>query len=139
VSATVEPSVLSRATSELRLTAQPSQLGLARDYARAAAAVFGFDDERCYEVVCAFNEAVTNAIRHGRPDERGQIDLSVESNNERLTLAVRDYGKFVACAVAATPSSEGGRGFALMAALMDNIELRISPASTTVCLSKDRV
>jgi anti-sigma regulatory factor (Ser/Thr protein kinase) len=138
VSATVEPRVLSRATSELRLSAQPSQLVRAREYARAAAAAFGFDDERCYEVVCAFNEAVTNAIRHGRPDERGQIDLSVQSDGERLTLAVRDYGKFVAT-VAATPRSEGGRGFALMAALMDDVELRISPASTTVCLSKDRV
>ena len=137
MSAAVEPRILSRATSELRLTAQPSQLGLAREYARAAALAFGFDDERCYDVVCAFNEAVTNAIRHGRPDERGQIDLSVQSDNERLTLAVRDYGKFVAIA-AASPSAEGGRGFALMDALMDDVELRISTASTPVCLSKDR-
>lgn len=139
MSATVEPRVLSHAASELRLSAQPSQLAGAREYARAAAAAFGFDDERCYEVVCAFNEAVTNAIRHGLPDAHGQIDLSVQSEHERLTLAVRDYGRFVACAVATTPSSEGGRGFALMAGLMDNVELRILPSSTTVCLSKDRV
>jgi anti-sigma regulatory factor (Ser/Thr protein kinase) len=139
VRATVEPSVLSRATSELRLTAQPSQLGLAREYARYAAAAFGLDEERCYEVVCAFNEAVTNAIRHGRPDQRGQIDLSVLSDGERLTLAVRDYGTFVASAVAATPTSEGGRGFALMAGMMDSVELRTSPGSTVVLLSKDRI
>jgi anti-sigma regulatory factor (Ser/Thr protein kinase) len=139
VRATVEPDVLSHATSELRLAAQPSQLALAREYARAAVAAFGFDEERCYEVVCAFNEAVTNAIRHGLPDEQGQIHLSARSDGERLTLAVRDYGTFVAAAVAATPRCEGGRGFALMAALMDSVELRVSPASTTVCLSKDRI
>jgi anti-sigma regulatory factor (Ser/Thr protein kinase) len=139
VRATVEPGTLSHATSELRLAAQPSQLGRAREYARAAAAACSFDEERCYEVVCAFNEAVTNAIRHGLPDEQGQIDLSADSDGERLTLAVRDYGTFVVSALAATPRSEGGRGFALMAGLMDSVELRVSPASTTVRLSKDRI
>ena len=136
--ATVEPRVLGPATSELRLRAQPSQLGRAREYARAAAVAFGFDEERCYEVVCAFNEAVTNAIRHGLPDEQGQILLSTRSDAERLTLAIRDHGNFTASA-AATPHAEGGRGFALMAGLMDSVELRVSPAGTTVCLSKDRI
>ncbi len=137
--ATVEHEVLHHATSELCLPARASELGRAREYARELAADFGFDDERCYEVAFAFNEAVTNAIRHGRPDERGQILLSALSRGERLTLAVRDCGTFVATAVAATPSSEGGRGFALMAGLMDTVELQVSPSSTTVFLSKDRV
>lgn len=137
--ATVEPGALSHATSELRLSAQASQLCRAREYARAVAAACGFDEERCYEVVCAFNEAVTNAIRHGRPDEQGQIHLSARSDGERLTLAVRDHGTFVASGAAATPHAEGGRGFALMAGLMDSVELRLSPVSTIVCLSKDRI
>jgi stage II sporulation protein AB (anti-sigma F factor) len=139
VCATVEPGVFNHASSELRLDAQPTQLGRAREYARAAAAALDFDEERCYEVACAFNEAVTNAIRHGLPDEQGQIHLSARADGERLTLAVRDYGTFVASAAAATPRSESGRGFALMAGLMDSVELRVSPASTTVCLSKDRI
>lgn len=137
--ATVEQAGPSRATSELRLQARPSELRLAREYAHQAAAAFGFDAERCYEVAFAVNEAVTNAIRHGRPDEQGHIHLSVLSDGDRLTLAVRDYGTFVASAVGGTPRSEGGRGFALMAGLMDTVQLYVSPGSTTVRLSKARV
>ncbi|MGO9321158.1 MAG: ATP-binding protein [Solirubrobacteraceae bacterium] len=136
--ATVEQGGPSRATSELRLPAVPSELGLAREYAHRAAAAFGFDAERCYEVAFAVNEAVTNAIRHGRPDEHGHIHLSAVSDGDRLTLAVRDYGTFVASAVGATTSPEGGRGFALMAGLMDTVQLCVSPGSTTVRLSKAR-
>jgi len=139
VRATVEQGGASRATSELRLPALPSELRLAREYAHRAAAAFGFDAERCHEVAFAVNEAATNAIRHGRPDEHGHIHLSAVSDGDRLTLTVRDYGTFVASAAGAAPSPEGGRGFALMAGLMDTVQLCVSPGSTTVRLSKARV
>ncbi len=134
----VEQVAPGRATSELRLPAQASELGLAREYAHEAAAAFGFDAERCYEVAFAVNEAVTNAIRHGRPDEHGRIHLSALSDGERLTLTVRDYGTFVARAAGGAPSPESGRGFALMAGLMDTVQLCVAPGSTTVRLSKAR-
>lgn len=135
--ATVEQAGLG-ARSELSLPALASELGRARAYAREATAAFGFDVERCEDVVCAFNEAVTNAIRHGRPDEHGRIRLSVLDDGERLTLAVRDYGTFAVPAEGTAPRSEGGRGFPLMTALMDTVELRVEPAGTTVRLSKAR-
>jgi anti-sigma regulatory factor (Ser/Thr protein kinase) len=140
VRATVEQAHPSRARSELRLPAQPSELARARRYAHEAAAAFGLDEERCYEVVFAVNEAVTNAIRHGRPDEQGCIELSACSDGERLTLIVCDHGTFVPpAAVEGGPSCEGGRGFPLMAGLMDTVELHTLPGCTTVCLSKVRM
>jgi anti-sigma regulatory factor (Ser/Thr protein kinase) len=126
------------AKSELSLPARASELGRAREYAREATAAFGFNAERCEDVVCAFNEAVTNAIRHGRPDEHGRIHLRALDDGERLTLAVRDYGTFAAPPGGTAPRSDGGRGFPLMAALMDTVELCVEPASTTVRLSKAR-
>jgi anti-sigma regulatory factor (Ser/Thr protein kinase) len=126
------------AKSELRLPALASELGRARVYAREAAAAFGLEGGSCEDVVCAFNEAVTNAIRHGRSDERGHIHLSVFDDGERLTLAVRDYGTFAAPAAGAAPRSDGGRGFPLMTALVDTVELCVQPAGTTVRLSKAR-
>jgi anti-sigma regulatory factor (Ser/Thr protein kinase) len=126
------------ATSELRLPARPAKLGAARQYAHEAAAAFGFDDERCYEVAFAVNEAVTNAIRHGKPDEHGCIHLSTLADGDRLTLAVRDCGTFVACDGDADALAEGGRGFALMARLMDAVQLCVSSGSTTVRMSKAR-
>jgi anti-sigma regulatory factor (Ser/Thr protein kinase) len=129
-------------TSELRLPARPAKLAAAREYAHEAAAAFGFDAECCYEVAFAVNEAVTNAIRHGRPDEHGHIHLSALADGERLTLAVRDCGTFAASASASAAASatngEGGRGFALMARLMDAVQLCVSSESTTVRLSKAR-
>jgi stage II sporulation protein AB (anti-sigma F factor) len=139
VRATVEQAGASRVASQLSLPARASELGLAREYAHQAAASFGFDEEHCYDVACAVNEAVTNAIRHGRPDAQGRIHVSVVDDGDCLTLTVRDYGTFVASAVGATPSSEGGMGFPLMAGLMDTVQLCVSPGSTTVRLSKARV
>lgn len=126
------------ATSELSLPALASELGRARVYAREATAAFGFDEERCEDVVCAFNEAVTNAIRHGLPDAHGRIHLSVRDDGERLTLAVRDYGTFAVPTEGTAPRTEGGRGFPLMTALMDTVELRVEAAGTVVRLSKAR-
>lgn len=125
-------------TSELRLAARPAKLAAAREYAHEAAAAFGFDAECCYEVAFAVNEAVTNAIRHGRPDEHGYIHLSALADGDRLTLAVRDCGTFAASAAASAANGEGGRGFALMARLMDAVQLCVSSGSTTVRLSKAR-
>ncbi len=123
------------ADSELQLPAQPSKLGLAREYAHRAAAAFGLDAERCYEFAFAVNEAVTNAIRHGRADEHGHIQLSVHADGERLTLTVRDHGTFAASTFDRVASSERGRGFALMTRLMDAVQLCAAPGSTIVRLS----
>jgi len=124
--------------SELRLPAKPAKLGLAREYAHRTAAAFGLDAERCHEFAFAVNEAVTNAIRHGRPDEHGHIHLSVHVEDERLTLVVRDYGTFAASGPLAVPGAEGGRGFVLMMRLMDAVQLCVAPGRTTVRLSKER-
>jgi anti-sigma regulatory factor (Ser/Thr protein kinase) len=132
----VERDGTSAATSELRLPAQPSSLAEAREYARSAAAAFGLDDDRSYEFAFAVNEAVTNAIRHGRPDEHGDIHLSVRVDGDRLTFVVRDHGTFAASSFERVTSSERGRGFALMRSLMDTVQLCAAPGSTTVRLSK---
>jgi anti-sigma regulatory factor (Ser/Thr protein kinase) len=124
--------------SELQLSARATKLDLAREYARQAATAFGLDTECCYEFAFAVNEAVTNAIRHGRPDEHGHIHLSVRADYERLTLTVRDYGTFQASPPGNDATAERGRGFALMTHLMDAVQLHVARGSTTVRLSKVR-
>jgi anti-sigma regulatory factor (Ser/Thr protein kinase) len=122
---------------EMRLPAEPAKLGLAREYAHKAAVAFGLDGDRCFEFVFAVNEAVTNAIRHGAPDEHGQIRLHVRAEGECLTLAIHDHGTFMASDGGAV-SPERGRGLALMASLMDSVQLCVAPGSTIVRLSKAR-
>jgi stage II sporulation protein AB (anti-sigma F factor) len=126
------------AMRELRLPARSSQLARAREYARQAAVAFGFDTVSCDELVLAVNEAVTNAIRHGAPDERGQITVVADVDGNRLTLSVCDHGTFVGSPPSNTALAESGRGFALMNRLTDAVQLCIGRGTTTVRLSKAR-
>jgi anti-sigma regulatory factor (Ser/Thr protein kinase) len=129
---------LPAATSELRLPAERSRLGEARRYAERAAADFGLDAGGSFGFVFAVNEAVTNAIRYGAADAQGRLRLSVAADAERLTFAVRDWGTFAVPAPNVSPHPGRGRGFALMASLVDEVELRVAPGCTIVRLSKLR-
>ena len=129
-------------SSELCLPAELSQLAAARTFARQAADAYGFDGDGCYEFAYAVNEAVTNAIRHGRPDERGFIRVTTSAEADRLTCAVRDWGTFNApaegSAAGSDAAAEHGRGLALMRILMDEVRLHTSSGGTIVYLSKLR-
>jgi anti-sigma regulatory factor (Ser/Thr protein kinase) len=126
------------AVSELLLPASAAKLSAARRYAEDAAAAFGLDGDGCFAFAVAANEAVTNAIRHGAPDAWGRIHLSVLASAERLTLMVRDFGTFKAPARMRSTTSEHGRGFTLMATLVDEVQLCAATGNTTVRLTKAR-
>jgi anti-sigma regulatory factor (Ser/Thr protein kinase) len=128
----------SATASELHVLARRSELGVARKYAEDVAAAFGLDEDGRYEFVYAVNEAVTNAIRHGASDEEDMIHMSIVADADRLTFAVRDRGTFVMPEVEAAEVSPGGRGLALMASLVDEVDVHIDPGGTTVRLSKVR-
>jgi serine/threonine-protein kinase RsbW len=138
VQAWIERDIASFTASELRLPASGSALDVARQYVEEVAAAFGFDADSCFELVFAVNEAVTNAIRHGAPDEQGLISLSAVADDDRLTFVVRDCGTFAMPMLDADTRSEHGRGLALMASVVDEIRLCIKPGSTIVRLSKAR-
>jgi anti-sigma regulatory factor (Ser/Thr protein kinase) len=123
---------------ELRLPATRAELGTARERAHEAATAFGLDPAGCYEFVFAINEAVTNAIRHGAPDEDGLITIRFSSEGDRLTCAVQDEGTFTTPVQPVHHRAEHGRGLALMAKLVDDLQLAVKPGSTIVRLSKDR-
>jgi anti-sigma regulatory factor (Ser/Thr protein kinase) len=124
--------------SELHVLARRSELGVARKYAEDVAAAFGLDEGSRYEFVYAVNEAVTNAIRHGASDEEDMIHMSIAADADRLTFSVHDQGTFVMPDVDGIETSEGGRGLALMASLVDEVDVHIDPGGTTVRLSKIR-
>ncbi len=136
--ASVEPIAAGFVESELCLPARRSELATARQYAEEAAIAFGLDEDSRHKFVYAVNEAVTNAIRHGAPDARGQIHLSVVADTDRLTFAVRDYGTFAMPTLDPATTPEHGRGLGLMASYTDEVRLCTKPGSTTVTLSKVR-
>ena len=123
---------------ESRVPATPSQLEPLRRRADSAAADFGLDRSDRFAFVFAVNEAVTNAIRHGRPDGEGMIGVRVEANGETLTCSVSDSGQFREAPADTDPLAERGRGLSFIALMMDGIELLTAPSGTTVRLHKRR-
>jgi serine/threonine-protein kinase RsbW len=132
------PNTVTVSDSELHMPARRAELGVARKYAGDVAEAFGLDADGCYEFVYAVNEAVTNAIRHGASDAQGMIHLSIVADADRLTFAVSDRGTFTMPVLDSAETAEHGRGLALMASLVDEVQLYIEPGGTTVRLSKTR-
>lgn len=127
------------ALAQLRLPAESSELRRARDEVAVAGTRFGLERTACYELVFAVNEAVTNAIRHGSASADGTIGLTIEADGEELVCLVSDCGPFVPPRRERDLTTEdGGRGFAFMSALTDQMELTVEPNGTVVELRKRR-
>ena len=123
---------------ELRVAPEPSELARARGFAAAAARRFGLNPRQRHEFMLAANEAVANAIEHGRPCYDDTIQMWVTEGADTLTLGVRDAGTFVLEPLPDDPLPERGRGLQLMSMLVDEVSLRQADGHTQVELSKHR-
>jgi anti-sigma regulatory factor (Ser/Thr protein kinase) len=135
--------VIATATSprlerELELDSEPSALGTARGFAQAAAASFGFDEEESYAFTFAANEAVSNAIEHGRASPRGTIRLYVAEEGDALAFYVEDHGTFTPKTSELEVLPARGRGLAFMAVMVDEVDVRQAEAGTVIRLGKRR-
>jgi anti-sigma regulatory factor (Ser/Thr protein kinase) len=119
----------------LHLPAEPAALVNARQYISEEALACGLQGTDHYQFVYAFNEALTNAIKHGVPDGLGMITVSVACDCNALTVTVYDPGRSQVAQTCA-PESEGGRGFGLMLAMTDALNIQSDESGTTVSLSK---
>jgi anti-sigma regulatory factor (Ser/Thr protein kinase) len=124
--------------SELRLLPVASELHRARAFAEAAAERFGLGPRERHAFKLAASEAVANAIEHGRACSDGTIHLWVCERPRRLTLGVRDAGRFIPKTAGDDPLRDRGRGFAMMSALVDVVALSRVDGHTQVELSKHR-
>ncbi len=123
---------------EIRLPASAAELRRVRSCVSDAAADFGFGPKDRFELVFAVNEAVTNAIQHGQPDDDGAIGLTITAEGDTLVCAVHDRGRFVAPSTVTDLLAEHGRGLEFMALLTDEIEVSTEKDATTVRLHKRR-
>jgi anti-sigma regulatory factor (Ser/Thr protein kinase) len=127
-----------RGARELRLSPDPCELVTARRFARAAAERFGLDAPGSRDFVLAANEAVANAMEHGRPCWDGTIHTWVCERADTLTFGVRDAGNFEVKPLPGELLSERGRGLVLMSALVDEVALRRARGHTHLELLKQR-
>jgi anti-sigma regulatory factor (Ser/Thr protein kinase) len=137
-SRSARPALRSGSDRELHVLPVPSELARARSFADAAARRFGLDERERYDFKLAASEAVSNAMEHGRPCSDGTIHLWVSDRPRRLTLGVRDAGRFVPKPAAADPLRDRGRGFVMMSGLVDVVALSRVDGHTHLELSKHR-
>ena len=120
----------------ISLTAEPQRIRDAREFADAAAAAFGYDDDERYAIRLAASEAVTNAIQHGSRSPDDTIKFSVVEDDGMLHFHVIDHGRFLPWSESDEPLPARGRGLSFLAQLMDEVCIKAARPGTVVRFSK---
>jgi serine/threonine-protein kinase RsbW len=134
----IQTAAQTRVERELELLAAPSELRTARRFAATAAACYGLDEEESYAFTFAVNEAVSNAIEHGRPSSEGTIRLHVADEDGGLAFYVKDHGIFAPSVSQLEALPARGRGLAFMTVMVDQVDVRQEETGTVIRLFKRR-
>jgi EAL domain-containing protein (putative c-di-GMP-specific phosphodiesterase class I)/anti-sigma regulatory factor (Ser/Thr protein kinase) len=110
------------------------ELGKARSMIERTATSLGYDDEEIWDLKLAATEAVTNALDHGEAPDDGLVHLRVGTQRSEILIEV--WGGLQNGKKANGGASTGGRGIAIISALVDDVELTRKAGSTMVRLSK---
>jgi anti-sigma regulatory factor (Ser/Thr protein kinase) len=111
-----------------------ARLARLRQRVADAASRTGLDRDRTNRLVLAVNEAAANAIQHGGGSGRLEID---QEGVGALVARVIDSGGGISREVEVTrpaPDAVRGRGFWIMYECCDRVDVKTSPAGTTVSL-----
>lgn len=115
----------------LTVPARPGQLAGLRRALREWLAQAGVDEQDVTSVLVAVGEATSNAVEHAYVDaETGLVRLTARLGADGvLAVQVIDNGRW---RPPAAPTENRGRGFPLMRATMDEVEVIRQPDGTTV-------
>jgi anti-sigma regulatory factor (Ser/Thr protein kinase) len=119
---------------ELLLRQDPRELRRSRWLTDTAAAEYGLDGEERFRFTFAANEAVANAIEHGEASPEGHILVRTSTHGDDLVFEVHDWGRFAPGVEIAEALPERGRGLALMATMVDEVDVRPTGNATVVRL-----
>ena len=123
---------------ETWLPATPAGARAARSLVREAAAEAGLDGESVWDLMLAATEAVTNAIKHGKPWPNDCILFVTAPCPRGLCVQVCDLGTFDSALEPAPVEATSGRGMQIIAALVDRLELTSRHGRTLVRFEKHR-
>lgn len=121
----------------LSVSSGPVGLSEGRGFIDRVLTSAGFDAAARYQIAVATNEAVSNAMEHGRPCDDGLFHLAAGVENGSFVFSVRDCGQFEdSPSPPPDPVAERGRGFAFMNLLMDEVRLDARAGETILRLAK---
>ena len=130
-------------TLSLQIAAAPELIGTVRRRIAEHARALAFDEDAVDALTLAVGEACSNAVSYGGaglPDPQVVITCALPAPG-RLQVDVRNQGNGFHPDVAALgalpdPFATHGRGFALMQALVDDVQVLSDGRNTTVRLTK---
>jgi serine phosphatase RsbU (regulator of sigma subunit)/anti-sigma regulatory factor (Ser/Thr protein kinase) len=112
-------------------SAVPVVATIARALVADEIAALEVDEQRRFGILVALGEALANAIEHAyRDGTGGVIRLDITTQDDELVLTVEDYGRWRPF----VRRDERGRGFELMHAFMDGVQVRSTRESTRILL-----
>ena len=115
---------------QITLSAELASLPVFRSFVDEACLVAHADDETCYDIKLAVEEACTNIIEHGYAEmEPGSIILSLQYGVRQIVVRLTDFGHAFEPSEPPTPDAEaaleggklGGFGLYFIYRSMDNI------------------
>ena len=108
---------------------------MARAIVRESAAALGLDSATTWELTLATTEAFANAVEHGSPCDPRGIQLRMELAGGCVYMEIADCGRFESTRTR-KPEGHGGRGIAIISALMDDLEVVPDRGTTRVRFEK---
>lgn len=132
-------------TPKLTLAAELSSLAHFRDFIKSLCSQAGVDEQSCYDLQIASDEACTNIINHGYAGMNpGSIILELNPAPELIVMTITDFGHPFEPAEAPPPDVEammmdkqaGGFGLYLIYQTMDRVDYRTSAYGNHLVLTK---
>ena len=130
---------------QITLAAELASLLAFRSFIGEACQEAKIDDETCYDIKLAVDEACTNIIEHGYADmEPGSIVLSLQYGVRQIVVRLTDFGRPFEPSEPPTPDVEaafesgtlGGFGLYFMYRSMDNISYDSTGGYNTLTMIK---
>jgi serine/threonine-protein kinase RsbW len=90
----------------------------------------------CFDLKLAATEAVTNALKGTAHPHTVEVSLAVEDDTVVIQVFDRRVFSPLRVALQPGPDAEGGRGVAMMIALVDDVEFQRMESGTRVLLRK---
>lgn len=134
---------------QITLAAELASLMTFRSFIDEACQAAKLDDESCYDIKLAVDEACTNIIEHGYKGlEPGSIILSIQYGSRQIVVRITDFGHPFEPSEPPTPDAEeafesgklGGFGLFFIYRTMDTVsyESTVSGNTLTMIRLRDR-
>jgi len=125
---------------QFRIPSNPKYVSTVRRAVRSIAHSLGFSEEVSEDIELSVDEALTNAVLHGSPEQRkNAVVIVCRIGDDKLTIDVRDEGPGFEPFDSQgyyEPLGEQGRGLRLIYHLMDGVRVCRTPRGSRIRMVK---